>query len=88
MEDTYDLTVEQDHNFVANGLIVHNSHSAAYAQVAYQSAYLKAHHPAEFMAATLTSEMSDSSRIVTLIAAAPPAGARCGRRSPSPPPAG
>jgi DNA polymerase-3 subunit alpha len=43
------------------------SHSAAYAQVAYQSAYLKAHHPAEFMAATLTSEMSDSSRIVTLI---------------------
>ncbi len=43
------------------------SHSAAYALVAYQCAYLKAHHPAEFMAATLTSEMSDSTRIVTLI---------------------
>jgi DNA polymerase-3 subunit alpha len=43
------------------------SHSAAYALLAYQCAYLKAHHPAEFMAATLTSEMSDSSRIVTLI---------------------
>jgi DNA polymerase-3 subunit alpha len=43
------------------------SHSAAYALLAYQCAYLKAHHPAEFMAATLTSEMSDSARIVTLI---------------------
>ncbi len=44
------------------------SHSAAYALIAYQCAWLKAHHPAELMAATLTSEMSDSSRIVTLIA--------------------
>ena len=68
LQDTYDLTVEHDHNFVANGLVVHNSHSAAYAMVAYECAWLKAHHPAEFMAATMTSEMSDSSRIVTLIA--------------------
>ena len=67
VEDTYDLTVDHDHNFVANGLIVHNSHSAAYALLAYQCAWLKARHPAEFMAATLTSEMSDSARIVTLI---------------------
>ena len=67
IQDTYDLTVEHDHNFVANGLIVHNSHSAAYALLAYQSAYLKSHYAAEFMAATLTSEMSDSARIVTLI---------------------
>src|SRR5216117_1499968 len=43
------------------------SHSAAYALLAYQCAWLKAHHPAEFMAATLTSEMADSARIVTLI---------------------
>ena len=43
------------------------SHSAAYALLAYQCAWLKARHPAEFMAATLTSEMSDSDRIVTLI---------------------
>src|SRR5262249_38259513 len=43
------------------------SHSAAYALLAYQSAYLKAHFPAEFMAATLTSELSDSARIATLI---------------------
>ena len=42
------------------------SHSAAYAMLAYQCAYLKAHYPGEFMAATLTSEMADSARIVTL----------------------
>jgi DNA polymerase-3 subunit alpha len=66
-QETFDLTVERDHNFVANGVIVHNSHSAAYALLAYQCAWLKAHHPVEFMAATLTSEMSDSARIVTLI---------------------
>jgi DNA polymerase III subunit alpha len=43
------------------------SHSAAYALLAYQCAWLKAHYAAEFMAATLTSEMADSARIVTLI---------------------
>ena len=43
------------------------SHSAAYALVAYQCGYLKAHYPAEFMAATMTSEMSESARLVTLI---------------------
>src|SRR5439155_22847920 len=43
------------------------SHSAAYALLAYQCAYFKANDPAEFMAATLTSEMNDSARIVTLI---------------------
>ncbi|MBC8204501.1 MAG: DNA polymerase III subunit alpha, partial [FCB group bacterium] len=44
------------------------SHSAGYALVAYQTAYLKAHYPSEFMAATMTSEMSrDSSRFMTLV---------------------
>ncbi len=43
------------------------SHAAGYSLVAYQTAYLKAHYAAEFMAATLTSEMSNTSRIVTLI---------------------
>ncbi len=43
------------------------SHSAAYALVAYQCAWLKGNHPAEFMAATLTSEMGDSARVLTLI---------------------
>ena len=39
------------------------SHSAAYALVAYQTAYLKAHYPEEFMAAMLTSVMGDSGRV-------------------------
>ncbi|MFI5371311.1 MAG: DNA polymerase III subunit alpha [Candidatus Eisenbacteria bacterium] len=43
------------------------AHSAAYAILAYQSGYLKAHHTAEFMAATLTSEVGDSARLLTLI---------------------
>jgi DNA polymerase-3 subunit alpha len=43
------------------------SHSAAYALVAYQCAWLKGNYPAEFMAATLTSEMGDSTRVLTLI---------------------
>src|SRR5215471_3153898 len=66
-QDVYDLEVEGDHNFVAEGLIVHNSHSAAYALVAYQCAWLKANHRAEFMAATMSSEMGDSSRLLTLV---------------------
>ncbi len=43
------------------------SHSCAYAQIAYQTAYLKAHFPVEFMAALLTSEKNDVERIGFLI---------------------
>jgi DNA polymerase-3 subunit alpha len=43
------------------------SHAAGYSLVAYQTGYLKAHYPAEFMAATLTSEMNSTDRIVALI---------------------
>jgi DNA polymerase-3 subunit alpha len=40
------------------------AHSASYAYIAYQTAYLKLHYPIEFMAALMTSEMSDTSRIM------------------------
>ena len=43
------------------------SHSAAYAIIAYQTAYLKAHYPVEFMASVLTSEKADVERIAFLI---------------------
>jgi len=43
------------------------SHSAAYATIAYQTAYLKANFPVEFMAAVLTSEKTDVERIAVLI---------------------
>src|SRR3990172_2639256 len=39
------------------------SHSAAYALIAYRTAYLKAHHPREFMAALMSSEMENSDRV-------------------------
>ena len=43
------------------------SHSTAYAYIAYQTAWLKTFHAAEFMSANLTSEMSTIERVVTLI---------------------
>ena len=43
------------------------SHSAAYATIAYQTAYLKSHYPVEFMASVLTSERTDVERIAFLI---------------------
>ena len=43
------------------------SHSVAYSVIAYQTAYLKAHYPAEFMAATLSSEIGSTEKIVKLI---------------------
>lgn len=43
------------------------SHSAAYALVSYHTAYLKAHHPAEFMAAAMTNEMDTTDRIMVLV---------------------
>lgn len=44
------------------------AHSAAYAVIAAQTAYLKANHPVEFMAALLTSELGNTERIVALLA--------------------
>jgi len=43
------------------------SHSAAYALLAYQTAYLKTHYPIEFMAALLTSEAQNAEKIVKYI---------------------
>jgi DNA polymerase-3 subunit alpha len=39
------------------------SHSAAYALIAYQTAWLKAYHPTEFLAATLSSDMDDTDKV-------------------------
>ena len=43
------------------------SHSAAYALVSYQTAWLKAHYPAAFMAAVLSSDMDNTDKVVTFI---------------------
>ncbi len=44
------------------------SHSAAYALIAYQTAYLKTHYPIEFMAALLTSEVQNTDKLMRYIA--------------------
>src|SRR6478609_3454677 len=43
------------------------SHSVAYSVLSYQTAWLKAHHPAEFMAALLSSEIGDTDKVVQYI---------------------
>ena len=60
-EEIYDL-IEK---FASYGF--NKSHSVAYSVVVYQTAYLKAHYPAEYMAATLTSEIGNTDKIVLLI---------------------
>ncbi|MFQ5718117.1 MAG: DNA polymerase III subunit alpha [Acidobacteriota bacterium] len=53
---------EQMEYFAGYGF--NKSHSAAYALVAYQTAYLKAHYPVDFMAGLLTSERNNTEKVV------------------------
>ena len=43
------------------------SHATAYSYISYQTAWLKTHYPAEFMSANLTSEMTNTNRVVVLM---------------------
>lgn len=52
-EQTYDIEMPNIHNFVANGMVSHNSHSAAYSIMSYWSMWLKIHYPVPFWAASL-----------------------------------
>jgi len=61
-EKTFDLMAK----FAEYGF--NKSHSAAYALIAYQTAYLKSHDPLEFMAASLTCEVQNPDKIVRCIA--------------------
>lgn len=58
----YDLILK----FASYGF--NKSHAAAYAMIAYQTAYLKANYPLEFMAALLTGSMSSSNKVALYIA--------------------
>ncbi|HSQ57425.1 MAG TPA: DNA polymerase III subunit alpha, partial [Gemmata sp.] len=55
-EEIFDLIV------FFGGYGFNKSHTAAYAQIGYQTAYLKHHYPAEFMAALLSSEIDDGNK--------------------------
>ena len=50
-----------------SGYGFNKSHTAAYAVISYQTAYLKCHHPKEFMAALLTNEMGNTDKLVRYI---------------------
>jgi DNA polymerase III subunit alpha len=68
VQNVYDIGVERDHNFVIKqGFVASNcfnkSHSTAYGYVTYQTAYLKANYPLEYMAALLTSNSGDSDKV-------------------------
>src|SRR6202044_273995 len=60
-EKIFDLMAE----FAGYGF--NKSHSCAYALLAYQTAWLKTHHPVEFMAAMLTSETGNTEKVVKYI---------------------
>jgi DNA polymerase-3 subunit alpha len=53
--------------FAFAGYGFNKSHAAAYSVLAYHTIYLKANHPAEFLAATCTNDMSDTDRLAALI---------------------
>ena len=61
-QTVYDIEMEHDGpaNFIMQGIVSHNSHAASYAIISYETAYLKCHYPAEFMAAVLTDKIRKS----------------------------
>lgn len=68
VQPVYDMGVERDHNFVLEtGLVASNcfnkSHSTAYGYVTFQTAYLKANYPVEYMAALLTANCDDQDKV-------------------------
>jgi DNA polymerase III subunit alpha len=73
-QSVYDLGVaSEDHNFLLDsGLVASNcfnkSHSTAYGYVTYQTAYLKAHYPVEYMAALITANSGDQDKVQRYIA--------------------
>jgi DNA polymerase III alpha subunit len=62
---TYDVEMSADGplNFIANGIVSHNSHAACYALIAYRTAWLKANYPAEYMAALISSVMDTKDKV-------------------------
>ena len=65
VEMTYDVEMAADGplNFIANGIVSHNSHAACYALISYRTAWLKASYPAEYMAALISSVMDTKDRV-------------------------
>jgi DNA polymerase III alpha subunit/G:T-mismatch repair DNA endonuclease (very short patch repair protein) len=69
IEETYDIHVDHpDHNYIANMFVVHNSHSCAYAMMAYVMMYLRTYYPAQYFSSLLsntenTEAMQDGKKV-------------------------
>ena len=66
-KQTYDLEIADTHNFIANDILVHNSHAADYAVICVQTAFLKARYPVEYMAALLLIERDKTEKVINFI---------------------
>lgn len=66
-KQTFDLEVPGTHNFVANDILVHNSHAADYAVITVQTALMKARYPVEFMAAQLLVERDKTDKVINFV---------------------
>ena len=66
-KQTFNLTVANTHNFIANDILVHNSHAADYAVITCQTAYLKAWYPLEYMTALLTVERHNTAKVALYV---------------------
>ena len=64
-QDTANYIFDLMEKFAGYGF--NKSHSAAYALISYQTAYMKAHYPREFMAALITSEVSNTDKVISHI---------------------
>lgn len=53
VEKTFDIEMPNVHNFIANGIVSHNSHALAYSLISYQSQWLKYNYPLEFWTSSL-----------------------------------
>jgi len=61
---TCDLEIDHpDHQFyMSNGMLTSNSHATLYSMIGYQTAYLKAHYPVEFLQANLMDEVNSNAQ--------------------------
>jgi hypothetical protein len=62
-KQTYDLEISGTHNFIANDILVHNSHAADYGIIAVQTGYLKAHYTVEYMTALMSVSKNEIEKV-------------------------
>src|SRR5262245_37949020 len=54
--ETYDLSIDGNHNFLANDFVVHNSHAASFALIAYATSWMRKHYLPEFTCSLLNAQ--------------------------------